>query len=74
MGNNNYHKKDTEAILAYLRSKEGVVEVSDIIDSSGANKLRVHPILFELTAQGIVEVVRESEFGSAESVRLKNHL
>lgn len=66
----NYKKKDAEAIMAYLKNNEGDVEVSDIMEKSGACKLRVYTILFEMTMQGVIAVVRESAFGAPESVRL----
>jgi len=65
-----YKKRDTDAIMTYLKNQEGEVEVSDIITKSGADKLRGYPILFELDMHGLLTIVRHSAFGAPEAVRL----
>ena len=47
------------------------VYVQDIIDHSGAEKLRVYPILFEEIQSGYVFVLKESTLGTPVIVALK---
>lgn len=67
----NYKELDRKAILDYLCSQEGTdVEVAKIITDSGANKLRVYPILFELSMEGVVKITNQTELGTPENVML----
>lgn len=43
--------------------------VDDIIQNSGADKLRVYPALFELEQNGFLEVVEREELGAPLVVR-----
>lgn len=65
----NYKQRDREAILLYLKRKD-VVTVKEIKDNSGAEWLRVLPILSELELEGKIKVIEESELGSPISVAL----
>lgn len=65
----NYKQKDREAILSFLEGKE-LVTIVDIKENSGAEWLRVLPILTELELEGRIKVLEESELGSPISVAL----
>ena len=66
----NYKKLDRKAILDFVGSQKGVVEVSKVISDSGANRLRVYPILFELKMEGKLEVIQATDLGTPLSVKL----
>lgn len=66
----NYKEIDKKAILDYLGSRGGEIKVADVMTNSGANQLRVYPILFELQMEGKLEVVQASELGTPITVRL----
>lgn len=66
----NYKEIDRKAIFDYLSSQGGEIKVADVITNSGANRLRVYPILFELQMEGKLEVVQASELGTPITVRL----
>ena len=67
-----YKKEDTAKIAAYLHNRhDEEVLVEDIMLNSGAEKLRVYPILFELEQEGRIEVAEREELGAPKGVRLK---
>lgn len=65
----NYEIIDTQKIIDYIASFYGAVSVDDIIQNSGADKLRVYPALFELEQNGFLEVVEREELGAPLVVR-----
>ena len=65
----NYKIIDMQKIIDYIASFYGAVSVDDIIQNSGADKLRVYPALFELEQNGFLEVVEREEFGAPLVVR-----
>ena len=65
-----YKQQDTIRILHYLRQYPDGVAVDDVIQHSGAEKLRVYPALFELEQDGRLEVLEREELGAARVVRL----
>lgn len=65
----NYKIIDTQKIIDYIASLYGAVSVDDIIQNSGADKLRVYPALFELEQNGLLEVVEREELGAPLVVR-----
>ena len=68
----NYKLLDTHRILSYLSAAyPDAVEVEDIVRNSGAERLRVYPILFELEQEGRVEVQERELLGAPKTVRLK---
>lgn len=67
----NYKEKDRENILAYLRGQAGIVAVSDVITHSGAERLRVYPILFEEIQAGTIQVLEEEVLGAPKKIQLK---
>ncbi len=60
----NYKLLDTQKIISYIQSGADVVTVEDIIQNSGADKLRVYPALFELEQEGIIDVLEREELGA----------
>ena len=66
-----YKKQDQIAIKTYLEKFPDGVDVDDIVENAGANKLRVHPILIEMFFDQKLEVLKESELGSFLRVKLK---
>lgn len=66
----NYKESDKEKIVDFLRGRESVA-VNDIIASSGAEKMRVFVILFELEQEGAIEVEQRDQLGAPERVILK---
>ena len=53
----NYKIIDTQRIIDYITSFPKGVSVEEIIQNSGAEKLRVYPALFELEQSGFLEVL-----------------
>lgn len=68
----NYKIIDTQRIIDYISSFSGNVWVEDILQHSGADKLRVYPALFELEQDGFLEVTEREELGAPLIVRKKN--
>lgn len=59
-------------IVDYINGFSGsTVSVDDIMQYSGADKLRVYPALFELEQSGWLEVVEREELGAPTVVRIK---
>lgn len=68
----NYKIIDTRKIVDYIDSFSGsAIPVEDIIQNSGADKLRVYPALFELEQSGWLEVVEREELGAPAVVRVR---
>lgn len=65
----NLKEKDRQKILDYMKGRAEVM-VNDIIDNSGAEKLRVYSILFEEEQRGRVHVVKTVGMGAPEIVTL----
>ena len=66
----NYKEMDRKVIMDFIAAKGGEVDVDVIISESGAEKLRVFPILFEDEQNGHIEVVEHTMLGAAQRVRL----
>lgn len=67
----NYKQLDTQKIKTYIRSHPNGVAVDDIIAHSGAERLRVYPVLFELEQEGWLTVTEREELGSPKKVRIR---
>ena len=65
----NYKIIDTQRIFDYITSFPKGVFVEEIIQNSGAEKLRVYPALFELEQSGFLEVLEREELGAPLIVR-----
>ena len=63
----NYKQQDRDKILSYLQT-HSVSTVDDIVNQSGAERLRVYPILFELRQEKIIQILEESEWGAPVKV------
>jgi len=66
----NHKLQDRQRILSFLEAHP-VTTVETITRESGANRLRIHPLLFELAQENIIQVVEESEWGAPTAVKLK---
>ena len=64
-----YKELDTRNIVRYLQLFSGGVNVDNILQYSGADKLRVYPALFELEQAGLLEVLEREELGAPRIVR-----
>lgn len=71
MADIDYKQQDIKAVKAYLEKFPEGVDVDDIIENSGANRLRVYPILIEMFFDQKLEVLKESELGSFLRVKVK---
>lgn len=69
----NYKIIDTQRIIDYITSFSKGVSVEEIIQNSGAEKLRVYPALFELEQSGFLEVLEREELGAPLMVRKRIH-
>lgn len=65
----NYKLIDAQRIIDYITSFPKGVSVEEIIQNSGAEKLRVYPALFELEQSGFLEVLEREELGAPLIVR-----
>ena len=64
----NYKEEDIQKIRHYI-SVHDQCTVEDIMSHSGAEKLRVYSILFELEQAGEIEVTERSFLGAAKKVK-----
>ena len=69
----NYKIIDTQRVIDYIISFPKGVSVEEIIQNSGAEKLRVYPALFELEQSGFLEVLEREELGAPLIVRKRIH-
>ena len=69
----NYKIIDTHRVIDYIISFPKGVSVEEIIQNSGAEKLRVYPALFELEQSGFLEVLEREELGAPLIVRKRIH-
>jgi len=65
----NYKDQDRKKILEFMKGKAEVY-VDDIEKRSGAEKLRIYPLLFEGEMEGYIRVITRSGLGSPEIVTL----
>lgn len=67
----NYKSLDIQHIKDFIEAKNNGAEVSveDIMQHSGAERLRVYPVLFELEQSGWLEVTRREPLGAPLAVR-----
>ncbi|MGN0258645.1 MAG: hypothetical protein ACI4CA_09790 [Bacteroides sp.] len=66
----NYKEIDRKRIMDFIAAQGGEVDVKCIIKESGAEKLRVYPILFEEEQEGHLVVTVRERLGAAERVKL----
>ena len=65
----NYKKQDREYILTYLKAHP-ICSVEAIMEESGAEPVRVYPILFELNQEKKIRVLEETGWGAPLRVEL----
>lgn len=66
-------EQDRKRLLDYMKGK-AEVHVDDLLENSGADRLRVYPILAEETEAGFVVTVKETGWGTPEIVALKSEV
>lgn len=64
-----YKQQDRDKILSYLQAYP-ISTVDAIIQESGAERLRIYPILFELSQEKVIRVWEVSEWGAPVMVEL----
>ena len=69
--NENFKEFDRKKIMDYVAAGQGDVAVDQIIAESGAEKVRVDPILFEEVQAGHLEVTESEPMGAPRMVRIK---
>lgn len=69
----NYKEIDRRKIIEYISKRGGQCLVDEIIKNSGANKLRVYPILFEESQTHNITVIEEENLGSPKVVKLSHY-
>ena len=66
----NFKQLDRDRVLLYLKG-HGVSTVDAIVEQSGAEPLRIYPLLFELTQEKIIRIVEENAWGAPLKVELR---
>lgn len=57
--------------MSYLKEKAEGTTLTDIAEHSGANAMRVYPILMELYINDELDVLEQTDLGGFVRVRLK---
>ena len=70
MGEDSYKRQDRERILSFISCQGGSALVEEVMEQSGAEPMRVYPLLFELRQEGLLAYEEEEEYGSPKRVRL----
>ena len=70
MREDSYKQQDRERILSFISNQGGSALVEEVMEQSGAEPLRVYPLLFELRQEGLLAYEEEEEYGSPKRVRL----
>ena len=70
MGEDSYKSQDRDRILSFISNQGGSALVEEVMEQSGAEPLRVYPLLFELRQEGLLTYEEEEEYGSPKRVRL----
>ena len=65
-----YAKIDQDKILSYLESNGGSASVDKIIMESGAESLRVYPLIYRLKAANILRITEYNTMGAPITVNL----
>lgn len=64
----NYAEIDINKILGYINTHGGASSVRDIIDNSGAEPLRVYPLIYRLSSNGQLRITEYSTLGAPMAV------
>ncbi len=65
----NYKQQDLNKILSYLKDYP-ISTVDAIIQESGAEPLRIYPLLFELVQEKKIRITKETGWGAPLEVEL----
>lgn len=65
-----YNKLDHDRIIEFLKQNGGGAKVADLITDSGANRLRIYPLLAQMAIDKEIIVEEESFWGAPVKVRL----
>ena len=65
----NYKDRDKRLITGYMTRVGDSVEVTDILEKSGAERMRVYPIIQEMILEGQIEVIETEELGAPKAVK-----
>ena len=66
----NYKQLDRNRVLHYLK-EHGVSSVDAIVEQSGAEPLRIYPLLFELAQEKLIRIAEENAWGAPLKVVLR---
>lgn len=66
-----YAKFDLDKIVNYIAGKGGTCPVKEILEHSGAERLRVYPLLKRMEINETVEVIERDWFGCPLVVRIR---
>ena len=66
----NYAAKDQYKILDYLYKNGGQCTVEDLISHSGAERLRIYPMIFRLREMELLEIVERNSWGTPIMVKV----
>ena len=69
MDEQDFKEMDRRKIEDFLAGKNAVA-IDDIIAQSGASRLRIYPVLFEMQQAGILKVLQNSDLGTPQMVAL----
>lgn len=67
-----YAQLDQGKIIDYIFNRGGLCSVEELFAFSGANSLRIYPLLIRMKLQNLVDFVKCDNFGSPEIIRLVN--
>lgn len=70
----NYAKIDHDKILSYIEASSNTCSVNDIMEYSGAEKLRIYPLLQRMEISGEIEVLKRSWLGTPLIVHKKEEI
>ena len=73
MMDTNYKQLDRDHVLLYLKG-HGVCTVDAIVEQSGAEPLRIYPLLFELAQEKVIGIVEASAWGVPLKVELRTEI
>ena len=65
----NYKQLDRNRVLLYLKEHR-MSTVDAIVEESGAEPLRIYPLLFELAQERVIRIVDENAWGTPLKVEL----
>ena len=69
----NYKQLDQNRVLLYLKEHR-VSTVDAIVEQSGAEPLRIYPLLFELAQEKVIRIVEASVWGAPLKVELTTEI